>query len=441
LAQRLGGGPSVTLGQQGVRKEENLQKARFQIRGGCYIDESMVVLVSLLAACVLLSLVFFWPRGAAEGAAPARGGMPKGGRPQDARRSAKSPFDNVGKIAKLNDDEDDLEITLVTASPMYNFSAQLDADAASAADKAPAPPAFDLSKVPRAPKPHNGETEVEPSIESSTSPGPRVEVIYETEAEGEEVTSPIARILVSAHGDSDCGRKRPRNEDSLLIFPERSVFAVADGMGGYEGGHVASALAVETIRGAFETQAFDGKIDSDTSVPRRGRELACALQMANQAILQKARTSSALSQMGTTIVSARFSPNKQRVYIGHVGDSRCYRLRGNSFRQLTTDHTMKQLGMKGPGSNELFRAVGIKPEITIDLIVDKPRADDIYLLCSDGLSKMVSDQQIADILLGEADLEAAVYGLIEAANDRGGKDNITTILVKVVDRMPFQAAS
>jgi serine/threonine protein phosphatase PrpC len=123
------------------------------------------------------------------------------------------------------------------------------------------------------------------------------------------------------------------------------------------------------------------------------------------------------------------------VYIGHVGDSRCYRLRGTSFRQLTNDHTMSSLGVKGPRSHDLYQAVGLGLNLAIDLIVDKPQGDDLYLLCSDGLSKMVAHEEMRQLLLAESDVEAAVYGLMELANDRGGKDNITIILVKVIDRM------
>jgi protein phosphatase len=140
--------------------------------------------------------------------------------------------------------------------------------------------------------------------------------------------------------------------------------------------------------------------------------------------------------MGTTVVAARFSPNKQRVYIGQVGDSRCYRVRERSIKQLTTDHTFLGLGLHGPGAQHLYQAVGIKRRITISLVVDKPRPNDIYVLCSDGLSNMVRDGEIRDVVLQEPDLEAAVYCLIEFANDRGGRDNITVILVKVLARKP-----
>jgi serine/threonine protein phosphatase PrpC len=266
-----------------------------------------------------------------------------------------------------------------------------------------------------------------------------VEVTYEDEADVEEATYPDARILVTAEGQSDGGRIRRRNEDNFLLLPERSLFVVADGMGGYAGGDVASALAVETLGYAFETGTFEGKTESAESLPRRGREMACAIQMVNQAILARAESEAALEGMGTTVVAVRFSPNKQRAYIGHVGDSRCYRVRGSGMKQLTTDHTFLGLGLKGPGAQHLYQALGIKRRISIDIVVDKPRPGDVYLLCTDGLSKMVTDDEIRDVILGEPDLEAAVYGLIEVANDRGGKDNVTVILVKVLERRPSSA--
>jgi len=262
----------------------------------------------------------------------------------------------------------------------------------------------------------------------------RIVISYEEEAEEEELTSPFARILVSARGDSDRGQKRRANEDSMLFLPERSLFAVADGMGGYAGGQVASSLAVETVRHAFEQESFVGDLRAEKPIPRRGRELACAMLQANWSVFGAARSDAALKQMGTTLVAARFSPNKQRVYIGHVGDSRCYRLRAGKLRQLTTDHTMRLVGLRGAGADDLFQAIGVSENLSIDLIVDKPRPDDIYLLCSDGLPKMASDEAIERILVEESDLEAAVYSLIELANDRGGKDNVTVVLVKVIER-------
>jgi serine/threonine protein phosphatase PrpC len=333
--------------------------------------------------------------------------------------------------------EDDLEITMITAFPTKsasNSSKPKPADG-PAADKPGAAAPYTIPNL-ASKKAWDEDDEVPGSV------SPTVEVIYEKDAEIEEVTAPVARILITAQGDSDRGKKRPDNQDSMLVFEEKAVFVVADGMGGYEGGQLASSLAVDTIREAFTSDEFSGQTESDTAVPRRGRELACAIQMANQAVLQKSRTEPQLSQMGTTILAARFSPNKQRVYIGHVGDSRCYRLRDGTLRQLTTDHTMKALGMKGPRANDLSRAVGIGSKVTIDLVVDKPRNGDLYLLCSDGLSKMVPDEKVQSILLAEKDLNIAVYGLIEAANDAGGRDNVTAVVIKVVDRgVPAQSAS
>jgi len=264
----------------------------------------------------------------------------------------------------------------------------------------------------------------------------RVKICYEDDAEeDEETTSPLARILVSARGDTDTGKKRRENQDSLLFLPERSLYGVADGMGGYKGGQVASSLAVETLRRAFETESFGEPLASPRPIPRRGHELARAILQSNVAVSEAARATPDLAQMGTTLVAARFSPNKQRVYIGHVGDSRCYRLRRGRLRQLTTDQTMRLVGMRGPGADHLLQAIGVTRDLSIDLIVDKPYPDDVYLLCSDGLPKMVGDEDIERTLVEQSDLEAAVYGLIELANDRGGRDNVSVILVKVIERV------
>jgi len=253
------------------------------------------------------------------------------------------------------------------------------------------------------------------------------------------VTSASARILLYAAGDSDQGRVRKRNEDSLLVMPERSLFAVADGMGGHRGGAVASSLAIDALQDAFDREAFEGRVQSTGNVPRRARELAAAVHMTNECVRSMAFADRELSDMGTTLVAARFSPNKQRLYVGHVGDSRCYRLRQGKLRQLTTDHTMASLGVKGPSANHLYQAIGVSPGLAIDLIVDKPQDDDVYLLCSDGLSKMVTDDELRDVLLEHEDLEAALYTLIEAANDRGGNDNVTVIIVKVLARVSKKA--
>ena len=266
-----------------------------------------------------------------------------------------------------------------------------------------------------------------------------VVVTYEDDADEDEATSPFARILISASADSDRGHIRRSNDDSLLFLPEHSLFAIADGMGGYAGGQVASELAVEAVKQAFDRDSFVGELRAEKPIPRRGRELASAILQSNWAVFDAARATPALSKMGTTLVAARFSPNKQRVYIGHVGDSRCYRFRAGVLRQLTVDQTMGLIGLRGPRANDLLQAIGATADLSIDLIVDKPHANDVYLLCSDGLSKMASDEEMQTVLQGESDLEAAVYGLIEIANDRGGKDNVSVVLVKVIEQ-PIRTA-
>jgi len=266
----------------------------------------------------------------------------------------------------------------------------------------------------------------------------RVDLIFEDEAEIDEPTAHEARILMSAQGDTSCGRFRSRNEDSLLMLSEHSVFVVADGMGGHYGGGVASELAVKTLDDVYSRRAFQGLVESSKPIPRRARDLALAIQSANQAVFARASSTPELSEMGTTLVAARFSPRKQRVYIGHVGDSRCYRVRQGKLRQLTKDHTMAAMGVSGPHAQRLVRAVGISSSVTIDLIVDKPRPNDLYLLCSDGLPKMLGDEEMLSVLQAQPNLDQAVKSLIELANEHGGKDNITVILVRVVERAESQ---
>lgn len=264
----------------------------------------------------------------------------------------------------------------------------------------------------------------------------RVDLIYEDEAEIDEPTSPVARILTSARGDTHCGRQRSKNEDRLLVLPQQAIFVVADGMGGHAGGALASELAVRALEEAYERKAFHGTVDTRRPIPRRARDLSLAIQQANHAVHSKACATPEFSEMGTTLVVAKFSPRKQRVYIGHVGDSRCYRLRRGTLRQLTTDHNLASVGFHGPNDGRLVRALGIQPSVTIDLIIDRPLPDDVYCLCSDGLPKMVSDEEICRVIQREPDLDRAVQALIALANERGGKDNITVVLVRVNEALP-----
>jgi protein phosphatase len=138
--------------------------------------------------------------------------------------------------------------------------------------------------------------------------------------------------------------------------------------------------------------------------------------------------------MGTTVIAARFSPDKQRLYVGHVGDSRCYRYRAGVLERMTTDHTMACLGVVGDGAALLSRAVGMQPRVLTDLVVATPRVGDVYVLCSDGLTKMVPEYFIEELLAwAGVDVERAVDWLVDAANDLGGADNISVVVVAITE--------
>ncbi len=332
----------------------------------------------------------------------------------DAKKPARPPKAIVWQVPQPDSLDDD-DVTVIRAIPVFDDPAEI--------------------SVTEAPDPNEADAGSDSEVDRVS----RVELRYEAGAEAEEVTAASARILIYAASGSDRGRVRARNEDSMLVMPERSLFAVADGMGGHRGGEVASSLAIDTLEDAFHRSDFEAHVRADSDMPRRARELAAAVQMTNECVRSMALADRELADMGTTLVAARFSPNKQRLYVGHVGDSRCYRLRRGKLRQLTTDHTMKSLGMEGPRSQDLYQAVGVSPGLMIDLIVDKPQDDDTYLLCSDGLSKMLSDDRIRDVLLEHEDLETALHTLIQEANDRGGKDNVTVIVIKVLSRTSKKA--
>jgi protein phosphatase len=334
----------------------------------------------------------------------------------------------------LQEHDADEDITIITLAPSPAVLTAMNAVAAKA--KAPGAPG-DAAKplAGEATSKSHGPARIEqpPDDDDDTGEAPTaIPIVYDEDASIDEPTRISPLILVSAAAQTDQGRRRRRNEDSMLVLDEHHLYVVADGMGGHAGGDVASKMAVEIIGEAFKKNAFSDD-PSYPDVPRRGAELALAIQMANKAIFDHARANAAYTGMGTTVVSARFSPNKQRVYFGHVGDSRCYRLRAKQLTQITTDHTMASQGVTGPLAGHLNRAVGVQPGVKVDLIIARPSSDDIYLLCSDGLSKMVPDEDIQGILNAQPDLDKAVQTLVDRANARGGRDNITVVLVQVKD--------
>jgi protein phosphatase len=248
-----------------------------------------------------------------------------------------------------------------------------------------------------------------------------------------------------AAGLSDVGLQREHNEDSFAVLDEYDLFVVADGMGGHRAGDVASRIATETISEFFRTTANEDvtwPFHFDTNLSEEENRLLTGIRVANRQIFERSTRSREYHGMGTTVVGAMFSPKKQRMYIGHVGDSRCYRVRGGKIRQLTRDHSlindyllaMPDLSEEQKNElpkNVITRALGMQDQVVVDLQHDDPQPGDTYVLCSDGLSGMVSDDDIELIVASTDDVHAACTRLIERANVRGGEDNITAVLIKI----------
>ena len=244
---------------------------------------------------------------------------------------------------------------------------------------------------------------------------------------------------------TDVGLLREHNEDSLLVMADFRVVAVADGMGGHRSGDVASQLAVSTLSDFFSvTVGCDATwpFPADPSLTDEENYVVTGLRLANRRIFDRSLKTMADFGMGTTIVTAIFNETAQRVTVGHVGDSRCYRVRGDEILQLTRDHSlvsdathmapwMTEEELRQIPSNVITRALGIREDVLVDLITEETRAGDIYVLCSDGLSGLVSDDQIHQMTTTLPTLEESCAALIQRANFFGGTDNITVVLAKV----------
>jgi len=226
---------------------------------------------------------------------------------------------------------------------------------------------------------------------------------------------------------TDVGRVRSANEDSFVIDDDAGLLAVADGMGGHQAGEVASATAIDALRTGI----------------RDGRPIDEAIVDANTAVVSRASEDPALRGMGTTLTAALFDDDHVLV-IGHVGDSRAYLLRDGELEQLTVDHSVvAELIAAGqlteaeaeidPRRAMITRGLGIDVAVEVDVIPVALTAGDRLMFCSDGLTTMLRDDAIAEVLRSEADRGRAAHELIEAANDAGGVDNITVLLVDVAD--------
>lgn len=246
-------------------------------------------------------------------------------------------------------------------------------------------------------------------------------------------------------GQTDVGQKRSHNEDDILLVPEENLYMVADGMGGHASGEVASKMAVETISNFFKETSEDEEITwpykMDRDLGYEENRLNAGIKLANMRIHETAEQNSAQRGMGTTIVAVLFSG--ETAYLGHVGDSRIYRMRDNTLHQVTDDHSllndyikMKDLSEEEienfPHKNVIVRALGMKESVEVDVNTETPQDGDIYLLCSDGLNAMTSDENIEAILNEyKDDLDTACQKLIDSANENGGNDNCTVALVEV----------
>jgi serine/threonine protein phosphatase PrpC len=239
-------------------------------------------------------------------------------------------------------------------------------------------------------------------------------------------------LRIESAGKTDVGLVREKNEDSMLLDPAIGLYVVCDGMGGHVGGQVASQLAVATISEVLRARKPPVGDDPDT--------LVSAIKAANNAVFAKAKADPSLHNMGTTVVAIR--EDGDLLHLCHVGDSRIYRLRQNVFEQVTRDHSLINLYEENPelaarfgppNSNVIVRAVGLREMVDVDHRVIAMEAGDMYLLCCDGLTDMVDDWMLKEMLLDAVNgsLDEACDALVRAALSNGGVDNTTVILLRI----------
>lgn len=244
-------------------------------------------------------------------------------------------------------------------------------------------------------------------------------------------------------GETNVGRKRNHNEDNFGIMVEYGLFMVADGMGGHASGEVASKMAVDAMQDFFAQTQDDPErtwpYKMDRSKGYEENRLITGIKLANLRIYETAQREAKKRGMGTTFVGI-FTAN-DGVYVAHVGDSRVYRFREGRLEMLTEDHSllndyikMKRLTPEEianfPHKNVIVRALGMKDTVKVDTRFELPQLNDTYILCSDGLSGPVSDSEMASILTEHQDIQVATSKLIERANENGGPDNVTCVLVR-----------
>lgn len=257
------------------------------------------------------------------------------------------------------------------------------------------------------------------------------------------------RIISSAL--TDVGRKRDHNEDNFYILKEENLFMVADGMGGHSAGEVASKMIVEHIRDFFIRTSKDReatwpyKMNKDKKYEEN--RLTTAIQEGNKKVFNTSQNDAKKKGMGTTVTTTLFVTEKigekmvDGVYVGWVGDSRIYRIRKGKLKQISEDHSLLNEMIKKndmtaeeianfPHKNVILRAIGMKPHVEVDVKYEVLEEGDLYIMCSDGLSGEVPDDDIERIVNKANSIEEANKNLIQAANNNGGKDNVTVALIQ-----------
>ena len=235
--------------------------------------------------------------------------------------------------------------------------------------------------------------------------------------------------------DTDFGLTRDNNEDAMAFDAPTGLCILADGMGGYNAGEVASGMACTFIKSEMSRWLSQAGLHANGNEVKRAMEIC--VQNANHSIFNAANSNPQFTGMGTTLIVGVFQA--ERLVLGHIGDSRCYRLRDGEFQQITKDHSLLQeqidAGLITPeqaltsaNKNLVTRALGVEDSVLLDVTEHRVQVGDVYLLCSDGLSDMVRDQPIADIMMTDVSLKEKATQLIAAANAGGGRDNISVLL-------------
>lgn len=252
-------------------------------------------------------------------------------------------------------------------------------------------------------------------------------------------------VRIKSWGATDVGKKRDHNEDSYMMMPEHNVFVVADGMGGHAGGEMASGMSVRTIEQVIRNGAAVINPDTEHAGPIQQSPVAALLadsiRAASNAVFQKSQMITDLEGMGTTTVAMCF--HRGYGFVAHVGDSRCYLIRGKNIKQLSDDHSLVNEQLKAGlitksqaetsrFKNIITRSVGFDTHVEVDRLAVRTEPHDIFLMCSDGLTGHVEEDEIRDVVNNNL-MHRLPEILIDMANERGGDDNTTVVVMYVAD--------